>query len=271
MPLQLQPFAVAPRSMGTAFKARAVNAPLESLDPFIYLVEFWMRAPTFDPHPHAGFSAITYLFDDSTGAMLNRDSQGDRTVIRPGDLHWTLAGAGIVHDEVPETDGLVSHGLQIFVNLPAAQKLIAPRAIRVAREAMATREYAGMTLKVVFGRLDGMDTPLGVPGDAALADVALAPGAEGEIAIGAERNAFVLVIEGDVEIGGGRLGAGEAAGIDAHDGTLALRSAAGGRVALFVGTPLREPVLMHGPFAMSNAAQVNDAIRRYQAGGMGRL
>ena len=257
--------------MGAAFKARAVNAPLESLDPFIYLVEFWMRAPTFDPHPHAGFSAITYLFDDSTGAMLNRDSQGDRTVIRPGDLHWTLAGAGIVHDEVPEVDGRVSHGLQIFVNLPAQEKLIAPRAIRVARESMAMREAGGMTLRLVFGRLDGMDTPIGVPGDAMLADVAIAPGAAGDVTIGAERNAFVLVIDGEADIGGRRLAAGEAAGLEDHDGTIALRSVAGGRVALFAGTPLREPVLMHGPFAMSNAAQVNDAIRRYQAGGMGRL
>lgn len=257
--------------MGAAFRARAVNAPLESLDPFIYLVEFWMRAPTFDPHPHAGFSAITYLFDDSTGAMLNRDSQGDRTLIRPGDLHWTLAGAGIVHDEVPEIDGRVSHGLQIFVNLPAEEKLIAPRAIRVAREAMASREAGGVTLRLAFGRLDGMETPVGAPGDAALADLALAPGADRELAIGAGRNAFVLVIDGEAEIGGRRLSAGEAAGLEGHEGTLGLRSAAGGRVALFAGTPLREPVLMHGPFAMSNAAQVNDAIRRYQAGGMGRL
>ena len=257
--------------MGAPFKARAVNAPLQSLDPFIHVVEFWMRAPAFEPHPHAGFSAITYLFGDSTGAMLNRDSQGDRTVIRPGDLHWTLAGSGIVHDEVPETDGLVSHGLQIFVNLPAAEKLTAPRAIRVAREAMAARESNGMRLTLVFGSMGGLATPVGAPGDASLADVAFAPGAAGEIAIGPDRNAFALAIEGAVEIGGQALRAGEAAGIDAGAGTIALASPQGGRMALFAGTALREPVLMHGPFAMSSPAQIVDAIRRYQAGGMGRL
>ena len=105
MTQRLQPFNVAPRSMGSAFKARAVNAPLESLDPFIYLVEFWMRAPTFDPHPHAGFSALTYLFDDSTGAMLNRDSQGDESVIRPGDLHWTWQAPGSCTTRSPPPTG----------------------------------------------------------------------------------------------------------------------------------------------------------------------
>ncbi|MFB2920991.1 MULTISPECIES: pirin family protein [Aerosakkonema] len=87
-----------------------------SLDPFLNLVDFHMSQPTFKPHPHAGFSAVTYMFEDSEGAFINRDSLGDRSRIAPGDLHWTQAGSGMLHEEVPERAGVDCHGLQMFVN-----------------------------------------------------------------------------------------------------------------------------------------------------------
>jgi len=79
----------------------------------------YMRAPIFPPHPHTGFSAVTYMFEDSAGSFQNRDSLGDRALIHPGDLHWTQAGSGLMYEEVPSLPGTLCHGAQIFVNLAA--------------------------------------------------------------------------------------------------------------------------------------------------------
>src|SRR5207253_5326412 len=91
------------------------------LDPFLGIDHFSMRVPRSPPHPHAGFCALTYVFEDSEGALVSRDSLGHTSVVHPRDLCWTTAGRGIVHEEVPES-GRVVHGLQVFVNLPAGTR-----------------------------------------------------------------------------------------------------------------------------------------------------
>jgi hypothetical protein len=101
------------------------------IDPVVMLDHFHMTGPTFDPHPHAGISAVTYVFEDATGAHVNYDSLGNRGPINPGALHWFAAGRGAVHTEQPEGDGRHVHALQIFVNMPASKKLNAPNAVHV--------------------------------------------------------------------------------------------------------------------------------------------
>jgi redox-sensitive bicupin YhaK (pirin superfamily) len=102
------------------------------LDPFLAIDHFEMALPFFPPHPHAGFSAVTYLFPQSQNGFVNRDSRGEALQIHPGDLHWTAAGSGVVHEEVPITRGVVCHGLQIFVNLHSSKKWMAPQALHLA-------------------------------------------------------------------------------------------------------------------------------------------
>ncbi len=124
----LRPHPAAPGFVeDTAFHGGAVE-----LDPFLALTDFHMTEPTFAPHPHAGFSAVTYMFRDSAGSFRNRDSLGDESVIEPGALHWTQAGAGMMHEEIPIEPGLDCHGLQLFVNLRSEHKLAPPRAFHVS-------------------------------------------------------------------------------------------------------------------------------------------
>lgn len=259
---------------GETFRAFTLRADPSLLDPFLYVAHFWMSGPTFEPHPHAGFSAVTYLFDDSAGSFLNRDSRGDHSLIHPGDVHWTLAGAGVLHDERPTVTGQTCHGLQIFVNLPNARKSMAPRVMHLAAADVPRREDDGVRVSVPFGRLAGLESPLPVAReagqDAALADVVLADGAVFRCPVEAHRNAFVHVAAGAVEIAGERLATGTAARV-ATGGVLEIDAHDDARVAIFAGTPLGEPVHMHGPFAMASAAEIHAAIERYQAGAMGRL
>ena len=109
---------------GTQFRAvRLHGTDPSQLDPFMGIDHAWMSAPTFPPHPHAGFSAVTYLFLDSETGIANRDSNGNRTLIEPGGLHWTAAGSGVVHEENPAVLGSTTHLLQIFVNLPRTARM----------------------------------------------------------------------------------------------------------------------------------------------------
>lgn len=102
------------------------------IDPFLGVDHAWISAPTFPPHPHAGFSAVSYLFLDSETGIVNRDSLGHQNLIQPGGLHWTKAARGIVHEEVPAETGKTTHMLQIFVNLAAAKQQDAPEALSLS-------------------------------------------------------------------------------------------------------------------------------------------
>src|SRR5437773_2520808 len=101
------------------------------LDPFLGIDCFTMRVPRSPPHPHAGFCALTYLFDDAEGGLVARDSLGHTTRLEPGDLAWTTAGRGLVHEEVPASPDRAARGLQIFVNLPAELKRVPPRVLHL--------------------------------------------------------------------------------------------------------------------------------------------
>lgn len=117
-----------PATMGTGFSATRFRRTgfTTNVSPFVLVDHYRMRARTFGPHPHAGFSSVTLAFDDCVGEVVSRDSIGHKTPIRAGDLHWTLAGRGVVHSQEPEAEGVSFHGLQIFVNLPECLKLAKP-------------------------------------------------------------------------------------------------------------------------------------------------
>nr|CUV10899.1 putative 12-oxophytodienoate reductase [Ralstonia solanacearum] len=111
---------------GSHFRAYLLRGAAALIDPFIGVDHARMSAPTFPPHPHAGFSAVSYLFLDSETGIDNRDSIGTHNLTRPGGLHWTTAGRGIVHEEVPAETGKTVHSLQSFVNLPPQRRATAP-------------------------------------------------------------------------------------------------------------------------------------------------
>jgi redox-sensitive bicupin YhaK (pirin superfamily) len=261
---------------GEGFRAVGLRGDTGALDPYLMVDHYWMSQPTFGPHPHAGFSAVTYMFEDAQTGFRNRDSKGDNSTIQPGDLHWTIAGAGIVHDEVPLLPGQVAHGLQLFVNLPAARKHMAPAALHIASQRMpALVQPAGATVKVVFGSYtDATQTiePVAdLPTNAALLDVHVGAGQAFHYPVPAGHTAFVLVIAGQVHIGAADLSEGEGVVFARVGGELHIASVQDSQFVLFLGQPLHEPVVCHGPFAMNNAADLAQAIADYQAGRMGHL
>jgi hypothetical protein len=141
------------------------------MNPLLMVDEFRMRAPTFGLHPHAGFSAITYLFEDSRSEFLNHDSLGNDRPISPGSLHWLVSGSGVVHDEWPAS-GVDSeaHGLQFFVNLPAEKRRAKPYAIHLESEKVPVHLDDGIRVRVVAGELAGKKSPVQLPQNFSLFD-----------------------------------------------------------------------------------------------------
>jgi redox-sensitive bicupin YhaK (pirin superfamily) len=278
----------ASRNVGRVVRARArvrtphlriLNLSARQLpaafDPFLGIDHFFMHVPMFPPHPHAGFSALTYLFEDSPGAFVCRDSLGHTAIVAPGDLRWTTAGRGIVHEEVPERPGRMVHGLQIFVNLSAEQKLM-PASVEhltASRVPVAT-SAGGARVRVVVGASCGVASPLAPPTPITLLDVTVPPQGHFEHLLAPEENAVASVLAGNGTFGPTHrfVRRGDAATF-AHDGaSLEVRAGREGmRLALLAGAPLRQPIVARGPFIMSSAADVDQAFDEYRLGRMGRL
>jgi redox-sensitive bicupin YhaK (pirin superfamily) len=271
----IQPLELQPLNVGSGAHIDHLVGSREQLDPFIMADHFRMWQPTFGPHPHAGFSAVTYLFDDAQTGFRNRDSRGQQNQIAPGDLHWTLAGAGVLHEEVPLVPGHVAHGLQLFVNLPARAKHMPPAALHVAGEQMPRFALGDATVKLVFGQwLTAAGTvqaaqPMPAPGDATLLDVWLPAGGQLALQLPATQQAVLIAVEGHAQLGGV---AGDAWAVAAAaSAVLQADTGAPARVAVLAGTPWREPLFMQGPFGMASAADLQQAMQRYRSGEMGSL
>lgn len=223
----------------------------------------------FPPHPHRGMQTLTYM---KRGGIIHQDSLGNRGEIRGGGAQWMSAGRGVIHSEMPtvETTGL--HGFQIWINLPAVQKLSEPRYRDIPAQDLATANGPGVSAAAIAGEwhLHGM-APLQGPlvelaEQAAVFDLELASGASIELHCEVDDNLMVYVYEGDLEAQGRRgeirklllSGAGE---------RLALTAGADGASALVLrGAPIREPVAHYGPFVMNTSEEIEQAIRDYQSG-----
>lgn len=244
------------------------------LDPFLAFDHFEMAQPFFPPHPHAGFSAVTYMFPESRNGFVNRDTLGGRIDIQPGDMHWTAAGRGLMHEEVPMRRGVVCHGLQIFVNLHSSKKWMAPEILHAGVEDIPRVKAGGAEVRVVTGSHEGTEAIVRPPTDVTLLDIALEPGATVEHTPGRGESRFVYVIAGDVEVGapGVSLSQSDAAGFSEEGDVVRIRAGArGAHVIVAGGRPLREPVVFHGPFCMNTEEEIARALHDYQVGKMGRL
>ncbi|PZV11088.1 MAG: pirin family protein [Pseudanabaena sp.] len=247
----------------------------DGIDPFIQLDHFYMRAPIFPPHPHAGFSAVTYMFEDSVGSFQNRDSLGDHALIHPGDLHWTQAGSGIIHEEVPSPPGSLCHGAQIFVNLAAKHKWSQPVALHL--DSAQVPEYLiskGGKVRVVVGTAFGLTSPLQPLTPVTLLDVTLPPQGKIVHTLPSLHHAFVHVIEGSGEFGAERshLGTLDVALLEPGSEIAIIQAdECGLHYLLGAGAPLNEPIVSQGPFVMNTAEEIQRAAIAYQSGRMGCL
>lgn len=242
------------------------------IDPVITIDHFHIRAPKFPPHPHAGFSAVTYLFEDSEGEFINCDSLGHMVVAQPGAIIWTVTGSGVLHEEFPRERGKLSHGLQVFVNLAAAEKLQAPRLLFVDGPDVPVDERPGVRVRVLAGASGDVQGKLEPPGDITFLDIKLDADAAFEQVFPSDQSVLAYVIEGSVFAGDEqrRLGVMEAGSFASDGDSMLLRTMIeGARVVLIAGRPLRERVVSHGPFVMNSEEQIASAIENYRAGRMG--
>lgn len=186
--------------------AHMLRAAPEQISPFIGIDSYTMPQPFFGPHPHAGMSAVTLMLPEADGGFINRDSLGDRSLIRPGDLHWTQAGRGMMHEEVPSEPGRSARGLQVFVNLARVHKQAEPVAFHVDREQMPTVSVPGGQVRVVAGEFKGQASP--ITNDERwltrvnMFDITLEAGANISVPVPAGDNAFFVLRSGSVVVQG---------------------------------------------------------------------
>jgi redox-sensitive bicupin YhaK (pirin superfamily) len=266
--------------IGTGFTAKHYSEDMFDglIDPVVMVDHFHMTSPTFSPHPHAGISAVTYMFEDSTSPHVNYDSMGNNHVpIHPGDLHWLAAGRGAVHTEQPEGHAPHVHALQIFVNLPASMKFDAPFATHVDARDMPEYRAEGVRMRVVAGESQGLKSSPKLPQPFTLLDVFLDANASIEHTLPAEWCGMLCVVSGKVRVEHGArsvsLGQHQAVGIGVTGSDASLKFVADeeSHFALLSGPALREPLVKHGPFVMNTGEQMNDRIRAYQHGEFGTL
>ncbi|NJS35583.1 MAG: pirin family protein [Brachymonas sp.] len=253
------------------------------IDPFIGIDSYTMPQPFFGPHPHAGMSAVSLMLPEADGGFLNRDSLGDHSLIRPGDLHWTQAGRGMMHEEVPAEPGKAARGMQIFVNLSRAHKQAEPAALRVNHEDMPVVNFEGGHLRVVAGEFQGQSSCISSDPRwltrVNMLDVTLEPGASVDIPVKAGDNAFFVIRSGTFlnhfEALAGKDIAQSAIIFEANDALMQVaRLQAGGeklRGVFFSGTPINEPIYPGGPFMGNSAEDIVAYKRAFAAGQMGHL
>ncbi len=256
---------------------------LPRLDPFLLLDE--MGPANYAPgeavgapdHPHRGFETVTYML---SGEFEHEDSAGHKGRIAAGDVQWMTAGAGVVHSEMPsrsiaEQGGRV-HGFQLWVNLPARDKMIAPRyqEIPAARIPEATTADGKAHVRVIAGTALGVAAVIETRTPISYHDWTLAPGASVDVAVPSEQNAAIYVFAGAAIVAGKRVEAGQMAALGSGE-TVSLAAAADApeeaRLLLLGGVPLKEPVVQYGPFVMNNKEQIAQAITDYQQGRMGQI
>jgi redox-sensitive bicupin YhaK (pirin superfamily) len=193
-----------PFSHGQGFQAYSVGQQSlgATIAPFLQLDHYFMTQPTFAEHPHQGFSAVTYMFEDSAGSFFNEDSQGDRSTIAPGDLHWTQAGSGIRHNETPIEPGKVCHGIQMFIDLPLADKSLPAQAFHLTANQIPVYTTAEEgKVRVVVGTAHGLTSPLQISTKIRFLDVILPANGAIEHEIAPNESVFLLAVKGSGLVG----------------------------------------------------------------------
>ena len=260
---------------GTHFKAnqfsrlafKGLSGPVLNID------QFEMNGPTFAAHPHAGFSAVTYLFESSIGGFVNRDSLGNTVYLHPGSTHWTRASRGIVHEELPIENGKTVKGLQIFFNLPASHQNERPAAFHVSPDAVitqTTKDGVRYRVSVNGTKIEGQPA-LAQP--ALVSEVTLPMDTRYSIPIEANFAGVLLVVDGQVEIDATTVKADHAVGFKTDKASeIVLRGLTNNsKVVLVAGESFEQAVFQRGPFILASQQQLDDSIQRFQSGEFGQL
>lgn len=240
-----------------------------NMDPFLMLDE--IRSDNedeyragFPPHPHRGFETVTYM---RAGGFAHRDSMGNEGSISAGGAQWMTAGSGVIHSEMPlPGDTPDMHGFQFWLNLPASEKMSPPAYRDIQAGDIVVFNQDDAQARLIAGVMSGREGVVtGKTTRALLADVSLPAGGATELVYDGQLSSQFYVYSGSVRVGDSLVGRGHLASLGAGD-SLQLTATDSAGLLLFGGLPLNEPVAHQGPFVMSTAAEIEQAIRDYQQG-----
>ncbi|MDQ7989870.1 MAG: pirin family protein [Candidatus Dactylopiibacterium sp.] len=241
------------------------------LDPFLMLDAFRNENPDdyiggFPDHPHRGFETVTYMI---AGRMRHHDSAGNSGLLGPGGAQWMTAGSGLIHSELPEQEAGLMEGFQLWLNLPARDKMCAPHYRDIPGDAIPEAlTAAGVRVRVIAGSSQGVSGAVERPVTEPLfLDLHLPAGAVFEQALPVGHNAFLYTYRGTVDVEGREV-PDRSMAILANDGAPGVRIVASvaSRVILVAGAPLNEPIAQYGPFVMNTGEQIQQTLDDYRRG-----
>ncbi|QOJ19816.1 MAG: pirin family protein [Gammaproteobacteria bacterium] len=249
---------------------RTIGTPvLRNYDPFLMLDHIGSDNPDdyiagFPPHPHRGFITFTHMLD---GHMQHRDSMGNTGDLGPGSAQWMKAASGVIHSEMPKQENGLLRGFQLWINLPAVNKMDHPEYQEFPAEAFPQVETADYRLKVLIGRFGEAVAPIQDDlTQVTYFDVQLQPGRRFQHRLPAQNTSFVYVFEGNGQFNGQDVARHSLVAVDADgDAFDFIAGKEGARFIVVSGKPLHEPIVQHGPFVMNTREQIDQALKDFQS------
>jgi redox-sensitive bicupin YhaK (pirin superfamily) len=244
-------------------------------DPFLLFDHFAFNNPVEGPlrgfpmHPHRGIETVTYMLD---GVTSHRDSLGNAGEIGPGDVQWMTSGRGILHEEMPRRSASGNiYGFQLWVNLPAAQKMGQPRYQEVNASTIPVVEKDGVTIRLVAGEVDGTHGPVTeIAASPLYMDVKLDPGSRFSYLIPAGHTVLAYVFEGAGEFSGQVIESVSMLTFNDDGEGIEIKSESGVRFMLIAGAPFKEPIVPYGPFVMNTVEEIQQTIADLRSGNFGK-
>ncbi|HBF51806.1 MAG TPA: nuclease PIN [Massilia sp.] len=257
------------------------SAHLDQVDPFLFLNHHGPqtypphnRGLPFGPHPHRGFETVTFILE---GMLTHKDSAGHESIIRAGGVQWMTAGSGLIHAEISPREFLETGGpleiLQLWVNLPPHLKMTQPAYTGLQNDQIPalSLDDGKVTMNLIAGSWDGTTGPVESLTGVFMSTIELRPGASLRIGDMARRSVFLYVVRGAAQVGNyeDRVGAFHLVELSSDGDEILLSSAEGALVLFGHAEPIGAPLVAHGPFVMNTRAEIEQAIRDYQAGKFG--
>ena len=249
---------------------RTIGTPaLRNYDPFMMLDYFSSDNPDeyiagFPSHPHRGFNTFTYMID---GHMEHQDSMGNTGNLGPGSGQWMKAGSGVIHSEMPKQENGLMRGFQLWVNLPASNKMDAPEYQEYDSQAFPVIETSDYNIKIIIGQFDDERSPIvDEITDVSYFDVQVNTGKRFSHELPITHNSFLYVFEGDGQLNGHNVPPDTMVVLDEESSTFEfIAGKKGARFIVISGKPINEPVVQYGPFVMNTREEIDQAMRDYQS------
>jgi len=249
---------------------RSIGTPaLAQLDPFLMLDQFSTDDPDdyiagFPDHPHRGFNTFTYMLD---GHMRHGDSMGNRGDLGPGGAQWMKAGSGVIHSEMPQQESGRMRGFQLWINLPAEQKMTAPEYQEVRPEAIPEIEIDGVVVRIVAGDMNEQHGPVTDPNTQfQYLDVSLPAGDDFNHDLPENHTAFIYLFEGSASVADTELQEPQLAVLSKGEQLSVKAGSDGARFLLVAGRAIDEPIVQYGPFVMNTREEIEQALEDYREG-----